>query len=111
MVAKVYPDLVGEVMEKSGKEMVGRRTLGTQLTGVILPVISSDESPVAPTLDESMGEVGGGGEKEDEGEEEDDEGEEEEEEEGEEEGEREEAQYVSSRGRVSIAKKRFPEVG
>ncbi|CAB1117980.1 unnamed protein product [Ectocarpus sp. CCAP 1310/34] len=88
MVAKVYPDLVGE---KSGKEMVGRRTLGTQLTGVILPVISSDESPVAPTLDESMGE--------------------EEEEEGEEEGEREEAQYVSSRGRVSIAKKRFPEVG
>ncbi|CAB1121042.1 unnamed protein product [Ectocarpus sp. CCAP 1310/34] len=85
MVAKVYPDLVGEVMEKLGKEMVGRRTRGAQLTGVILLVISSDESPVAPTLDESMGEVGGGGEKEDE---------------GEELGEREEAQYVSSRGRV-----------
>ncbi|CAN0154695.1 unnamed protein product [Ectocarpus sp. 4 AP-2014] len=96
--------------------MVGRRTLGTQLTGAILPVMSSDESPVAPTLDESMGEVGGGGEKEDEGEEENEEGEEEEEEEKEEmeveeEGEREEAQYVSSRGRVSIAKRRFPEVG
>ncbi|CAB1107953.1 unnamed protein product [Ectocarpus sp. CCAP 1310/34] len=80
-------------MEKSGKETVGRRTLGTQLTGVILPVISSDESPVAPTLDETMRE------------------EEEEEDEVEEEGEREEAQYESSRGCVGIAKRRFPEVG
>ncbi|CAB1113115.1 unnamed protein product [Ectocarpus sp. CCAP 1310/34] len=101
MVAKVYPDLVGEVMEKSGKEMVGRRTLGTQLTGVILPVISSDESPVAPTLDQSMGEGEEGEEDEDE----------DEDEEVEEEGEREEAQYIRSRGRVRIAKKRFPEVG
>ncbi|CAN0247623.1 unnamed protein product [Ectocarpus sp. 13 AM-2016] len=123
MVAKVYPDLVGKVMEKSGKEKVGRRTFGTQLTGGIVRVISSDESPVAPTpnpmpsptLDESMGEQEDG-EKEMEEEREEEEDEEEDGEEGEdgeeeEEEEREEERYVSSRGRVPIAKRRFSELG
>ncbi|CBJ30052.1 hypothetical protein Esi_0172_0035 [Ectocarpus siliculosus] len=121
------------------KWKVGRRTLGTQLTGVILPVMSSDESPVAPTpdpipsptLDESMGEGGAGWEEdggeemkeereegqegeeeeeEEEGEEEEEEGEEEEGEEEEEE-EKEEESYVSSRGRVRIAKRKFRALG
>ncbi|CAB1112362.1 unnamed protein product [Ectocarpus sp. CCAP 1310/34] len=123
MVAKVYPDLVGKVMEKSAKEKVGRRTFGTQLTGGIVPVISSDESPVAPTpnpmpcptLDESMGEQKDGEEEmEEETEEEEDEeedGEEGEDGEEEEKEEREEERYVSSRGRVRIAKRRFSELG
>ncbi|CAB1099563.1 unnamed protein product [Ectocarpus sp. CCAP 1310/34] len=126
MVAKVYPDLVGKVMEKSGKEKVGRRTLGPQLTGGIVPVIPSDESPVAPTpnpmpsptLDESMGEKEDGEEEmEEEREEEEDEEEEEEEEDGEEEEEereeeeKEEERYESSRGPVRVAKRRFSELG
>ncbi|CAM9794093.1 unnamed protein product [Ectocarpus sp. 13 AM-2016] len=110
-------------MEKSGKEKVGRRTFGTQLTGGIVPVISSDESPVAPTpnpmpsptLDESMGEQEDGEEEmEEEREEQEDEeedGEEGEDGEEEEEEEREEERYVSSRGRVRIAKRRFSELG
>ncbi|CAB1110056.1 unnamed protein product [Ectocarpus sp. CCAP 1310/34] len=99
MVTKLYPDLIGKVMEKSGKEKVGRRTLGTQSTGGIVPVISSDESPVAPTtnpmpsptLDESMEEKEDGDEEmEEEREEEEEEKEEEEEEDGEEGEDREE---------------------
>ncbi|CAM9937291.1 unnamed protein product, partial [Ectocarpus sp. 6 AP-2014] len=119
------------------KWTVGRRTLGTQLTGVILGVMSSDKSPVAPTpdpiprptLDESMGEGGAGWEEDGgeemkeereegrEGEEEEEEGGEEEEEGEEEEGEeekeeeKEEESYVSSRGRVRIAKRNFRSLG
>ncbi|CAM9511368.1 unnamed protein product [Ectocarpus sp. 4 AP-2014] len=106
-------------MEKSGKEKVGRRTFGTQLTGGIVPVIFSDESPVAPTpnpmpsptLDESMGEKEDGEEEMEEGREEEEEEDEEEDGEEEEEEEREEERYVSSRGRVRIAKRRFSELG
>ncbi|CAM9795397.1 unnamed protein product [Ectocarpus sp. 6 AP-2014] len=100
------------------KWKVGRCTLG-----VILPVMSSDESPVAPspdpipspTLDESMGGAGGeedGGEEMKEEREEGQEGEEEEEEEKEEEEvEEEEESYVSSKGRVRIAKRKFRALG
>ncbi|CAB1101149.1 unnamed protein product [Ectocarpus sp. CCAP 1310/34] len=79
---------------------VARRRMPTRTTTSPPRSLRVRDATLAPTLDQSMWE------KEDEGREEVEEGEEEEVE-----GEREEAQYVRSRGRVRIAKKRFPEVG